>query len=160
MKKKKEERIKQLEDGKEKVAGVIMGWILKLQHGFANFMSQRTNRLSSFTMKLGLFLFLLMGSSLSIYLLLEAILQKEKTAAIHIDRIKVPVYADTPAEDIPGLVITKEMYEEMKSFQQYMDSLRQSKAGARIFDSILLIRPGLMDSVKKLEQIYLQQNKK
>ena len=39
----------------------------------------------------------------------------------------------------------------IRAFEHYMDSLRQGGAGARLYDSILHARPGIMDSAQEAE---------
>lgn len=147
---------------KDKVAKGVAKIILKMQSGFAKFMGQHTAKVSSFGLKVWLAVFFLSGSSLSIYFIFAAFSKKEQSKTIKIDRLSVPSYynknGDEPVQ--PDFFISKREYEEMLSFKNYMDSLHRSKGS--IYDSIMLNRPGLMDSVNKLEQIYQQQvqNKK
>lgn len=149
---------------KDKAAKGIAGFILKMQNGFATFMGKRTEKLSSSTMKFILVIFLLSGSSLSIYFIVTAFIKKEQPKALRIDRLSVPRYynknGDEPIQ--PGFFISKQEHEEMQAFKTYMDSLHRTKKGKLVYDSIMLNRPGLMDSVNKLEQLYQQQlqNKK
>lgn len=54
-------------------------------------------------------------------------------------------------------VVTAATYKRFQQFRKYMDSLRICDTVH--YDSILLARPGLMDTVLILEKIYLQQQK-
>lgn len=157
----KEERI---EAGKDRLAKGIAGSIIKMQNGFATFMSKRTEKLSSSTMKYMLVVFLLCGSGLSVYFIISAFKKNGQSKAIKIDRLSVPRYYDKNGDEStqPGFFITKKEHEEMQAFKNYMDSLHHTKTGIRIYDSIILNRPGLMDSIHQLEQFYQQQlqNKK
>jgi hypothetical protein len=47
----------------------------------------------------------------------------------------------------------------VRNWEQWMDSLRQTVGGAAIYDSILLARPGLLDTAKEVEEYYLKQLK-
>ncbi|HRN55632.1 MAG TPA: hypothetical protein PLL71_04240 [Agriterribacter sp.] len=59
-----------------------------------------------------------------------------------------------------GVVISEAEYKRITDFRKSMDSLTASTAGKRIADSILFLRPGLMDSIYRFEQLYqLQQLK-
>lgn len=150
--------------GKDKIAKGIAGMILKIQNGFAKFMSKHVEKVSASSLKFILIMFLLAGSGLSIYCVVEAFTKREKSKAVKIDRLSVPRYYDKNGdESTPSdFFITKKEHEEIQGFQKYMDSLHHSKKGFRIYDSIMLNRPGLLDSVNQLEELYQQQlqNKK
>lgn len=45
-------------------------------------------------------------------------------------------------------------YERIHRFRLYMDSLSANPSGKKAYDSILLYRPGLMDSVLFIEKHY------
>jgi hypothetical protein len=146
----------------DKAAKGIASFLLKMQNGFARFMSKRTKNISAFRMKAGLIVFFLTGSSLSIYFIVVAFVKKDQqTKMIKIDRLSVPKYYNENGEEPvePDLLVTKQEHEEMQAFHHYMDSLQHSEGGKRVYDSIILIRPGLMDSVNMLEEIYQSQLK-
>lgn len=46
----------------------------------------------------------------------------------------------------------------MRAFEDRMDSLRKDSVGARVYDSIVRVRPGLMDSVRGAEEYYYLQD--
>lgn len=145
--------------GNDKVAKGIAGFILKLNSGFAKCMNECTAKLSSSTMKVALIVFLSFGTSLSFYFIVAAFVKEEPSKSIEFDRISMPRNFEQSGDERVqhGFLITKEEYKEMKRFVHYMDSLQKSKSA--IYDSITLNRPGMMDSVKELEQFYEQQNK-
>lgn len=58
----------------------------------------------------------------------------------------------------PEAYVDEETWLQIKQFRNYMDSLKQKARNE--YDSILQARPGLMDSVQMLEQIYLSQKQK
>lgn len=39
-------------------------------------------------------------------------------------------------------------------FHRYMDSLARDPTGKKLYDSIIEIRPGLMDSIRKIEKVH------
>src|SRR5687767_12182579 len=47
----------------------------------------------------------------------------------------------------------------INSFKKYMDSLSKSSQARLVYDSILKARPGLMDSIQIIEEIYYSQSK-
>jgi len=77
--------------------------------------------------------------------------------AVKIEQINFPKYDHR--EDKERIIITKKDYQSITIFRSYMDSLYTSEEGKNQYDSILQARPGLMDSVQLLEQIYLLQQK-
>lgn len=50
--------------------------------------------------------------------------------------------------------ITSEEHQRIHRFKSYMDSLARSPPGRKAYDSILLKRPGLMDSILFIENRY------
>ncbi|MEO9020974.1 MAG: hypothetical protein ABI237_14775 [Ginsengibacter sp.] len=146
----------QVQPGKDRLAGSIAAWILKVQNGFAKFMNKRTERISVYGMKMMLIIFFLTGSGLSIYLIARTAFKKGPTKMIQVGRISSPLYYhknDNSGID-RSLIITKQEYEEIQTFHRYMDSLHQSTGGKAIYDSILFDRPGLMDSIMIIEGLY------
>jgi len=147
---------------KDKVASKIVSFILKMQTGFANYMNKKTRNIPIPTMKIMVISFCIVFGTYSIYLATDSILKKnEKVKTIRIDRLNVPKYIDRSTGKSSGIEnqVTKSLYEKLQAFRYYMDSLQSSVSGRHIYDSILLKRPHLMDSVILLEQLY-QTNKK
>jgi len=146
--------------GKDKVAKIIARFIMKMQSAFAKFMSKKTQKISSSSMKILLLIFFFSGSALSIYFITAAIIEKKQLKAVKVDRLRVPKYYNDDGVDSikHEFFITEQTYQEMQAFKNYMDSLQRMKVGKIIYDSIMLSRPGLMDSINQLEQLY--QNKK
>ena len=107
-------------------------------------------------MKVLLVVFLFAGGGYSLYLIADTFLSKKTASMVHIDRFTVPKYI-TPEEIIASPVIGKTDYQRMQGFKKYMDSLKVNNK--RVYDSIMVFRPGLMDSIQFLEKIYLSQNK-
>ena len=146
--------------GKDKVAKGIAGLIVKMNVGFARYMNKFTEKLSSSTLKVALIVFLSFGTSVSLYFIVAAFVKAEPLKTVKIDSISVPRNFEKTApervqQDFP---VTEKEYQEMVRFTQYMDSLQKSE-GTR-YDSIMLNRPGLIDSVKVLERIYEQNKRK
>ena len=59
---------------------------------------------------------------------------------------------------IPEATVDEQTYLQIQDFRKYMDSLKLNRANE--YDSILQARPGLIDSVQALEQIYYSQKQK
>jgi hypothetical protein len=145
----------------DKVAGKIAGFGIKLQQLFA----QRMNRIFMKTdfkrLKLILVFFCISAGGYSIYLVANSIISPDKTKkTFEIQQMDVPKHFNKTGDEelIPDAYVDEETWLQIKQFRSYMDSLKQKSRNE--YDSILQTRPGLMDSVQMLEQIYLSQKQK
>jgi hypothetical protein len=128
------------ESNKEKLAGKIANAILSVQER----LSQRINRFKG--LKTLLIAFCFISAGLSTYFLVDAITRKPK-AKIKIDRIRSPRPAYETPEEMYDEKIPDEIYYNIQNYRRYMDSIGEP------------VRPGLADSMRMLEEIYLQQQK-
>ncbi len=128
------------ESNKEKLAGRIAGAILSAQEK----LSQRMNRFKY--LKVLLVTFCVTSAGLSTYFLIDAITRKPK-AKIKIDRIRSPRPAYETPEEMYDEKMPEEIYYNIQNYRRYMDSIGEP------------IRPGLADSMRILEEMYLQQQK-
>lgn len=126
---------------KDKVAQKIAGGILHFQNAFSN----RMNKLKC--LKLILICFCVVSGSLSIYFLVDAIVTKPKPK-IKIDHIRTPQPMYESSEELYDERIPNEIYYGIREYRRYMDSIGEA------------IRPGLADSIRILEEMYLQQQNK
>lgn len=132
--------------------------IVKLQTVFAVRLNAATARLSVRKLKMALLLFCLVSGGVSLYLATSGVLGKStKKAAITIDQASVPKHFDKSGDEIKDVqnLIDDGLYGQIKAFRAYMDSLQMNNKVT--YDSILLLRPGLLDSITVIEQIYLSQ---
>lgn len=118
----------------DRVAGKVAAGIIALQTKLSN----RINKVKQ--IKVILLGCCIVSGSLSIYFFTHALVSTPQTV-ISIEKLKVPAHFVDDGND----KISKEMYEQMKAFKKYMDSLGS------------VIRPTLLDSMEVLEKIYLQQ---
>lgn len=128
------------ESNKEKIATRIANTILAVQTKFSN----RMNRFKG--LKTLLIIFCITSAGLSTYFLIDAIVTKPKPK-IKIDRIRPPRPAYETPEEMYDEKIPEEIYNNILGYRRYMDSLGEP------------IRPGLSDSMKMIEEMYLQQQK-
>lgn len=160
--KKRKQPEEKTHQGKDKLAKGIAGFILTMQTGFARKMSRLTRKMPTSSMKVALVFFCMLGTGSSLYFIVKAV-QKSAPGLIRIERISVPKYYNNTDESArPDVIVTKREHEEMQAFQRYMDSLHKNNTGKAMYDSIMMNRPGLLDSVNMLEEIYQSQlqNKK
>ena len=95
---------------------------------------------------------------MSLYYLGIAVLKNENPNNVNIEQAKVPVLPDSNEQVLsPSVLIDEESWKKISGFERTMDSLRES--GSSKFDSIVLARPGLMDSLELLKEMYYSQKK-
>lgn len=142
---------------KDKVASKLAQLLLKTQVKFSKFMSACVNKVSTKGLRRLLFVFCLLGGGCSIYLITGSIF-KDKTGAFKIEKINVPKVYDGGKNLRGEQVVDEEIYKAIEKFERYMDSLGENAMGLQLRDSILKLRPGLMDSFELLKKIYKSQN--
>ncbi len=136
------------EDWKDKAAGKIANVTIRLQTKFAHVMNKLVSTMPQKKLKIILIAFCLISGGFSIYLAANAIFgTTKKQPAIKVNPIHIPRHYDKTGSEInePDNAIGDDLYREMQEYKHYMDSLGQT------------IRPGLLDSIKVLEQIYHSQ---
>ena len=134
---------------KDEAAIKVVNFLLKVQVKFSKVMSSFTKTFSEKKLKVLLVVFCLLGGGSSIYLIAEAIFKHEQPA-LNIEKINIPKYYDQGGDLLTGKYVEPDGNESLQSFRRYMDSLQEVK----LRDSILKIRPKLMDSLKLLKEIF------
>lgn len=145
----------------DKVAGKIAAAGIKLQQLFAEKMSRLFMKTDFKRLKIILILFCICAGGYSIYLIAKSVISPDrKQNSFEVQQMDVPKHFDKTGDEnlIPEAYVDEETYQQVKQFRNYMDSLKQKRRNE--YDSILQARPGLMDSVQMLEQIYLSQKQK
>jgi hypothetical protein len=141
---------------KDRIATAIAGFLVSLQSCFAQAIGAKTNALSLKAKWLWLFFFCLLFGGFSIYVFVGAF--RDRRNAVKPSQISVPKYYDRTETRIEPLVSDRDI-KRIYSFKKYMDSLRGPQEGKIVYDSILKARPGLMDSIQAVEQLYYSQSK-
>ena len=145
----------------DKIAGKIAGAALRLQTTCAVYVNSLLIKMTPRKLKAGLVVFCIAGGGFSIYLVAKAIAHPVKNAGpFNGEQLVVPRQYDHGGEEAirPGAYVDEQMMKEIERFKLYMDSLKQT--GNHIYDSIGQARPGLMDSVRMLEEVYHSQTLK
>ena len=134
---------------------------LLLQARWARWMGRRTEHLSRKTLLLLLLVFIFIAGGYSIYLIGQSF-SGNQTNTFSVTPIKKPghILQTGDAASQQDIIISKTDYQRIIRFRGYMDSLARSPAGKAVYDSILLTRPGLPDSIRLIEKIYQSQTKK
>lgn len=134
---------------------------LRLQTGWALWMGRRTQHLSRRTLLLLLLAFTALAGGYCIYLIGQSF-SGNQTSTFSVTPIRKPGHVLQTGESAsqPDMIVSKTDYQGIIRFRGYMDSLTRSPAGKAAYDSIVLIRPGLPDSIRFIEKIYQSQIKK
>lgn len=145
----------------DKVAGKIAGVGIKVQQLFAENMNRIFMKTDFKRLKLILIFFCVSAGGYSIYLIADSVFSPErKQKSFEIQQMDIPKHFNKSGDEtiMPEATIDEQTYLQIQDFRKYMDSLKLNRTNE--YDSILQARPGLMDSVQVLEQIYLSQKQK
>ncbi len=145
----------------DKVAGKIASVGIKAQRLFAERMNKLFMKTDYKRLKLILIFFCVSAGGYSIYLIANSVFSPErKQKAFEIQQMDIPKHFNKTGDEtvMPEVSIDEQTYLQIQDFRKYMDSLKLNRTNE--YDSILQTRPGLMDSVQVLEQIYLSQKQK
>ena len=150
-----------VEEVHDRILRQMVNTCLRLQSNWALWMSRRTEHLSSKTLRLLLLAFIALAGGYSIYLIGQSFLGNQANA-ISITPIKKPGHVLQACDALlrPDTIVSKTDYHGIIRFRGYMDSLCRTPTGKATYDSIILNRPGLLDSIRFIEEIYQSQTKK
>ena len=145
----------------DRILKQMVNTCLRLQNGWAQWMVRRTQHLSRKTLLLLLLTFTALAGGYSIYLIWQSF-SGNQANAFSVTSIKKPghVLQTGDAASQPDMIVSKADYQGIIRFRGYMDSLTRSPTGKATYDSIILNRPGLLDSIRVIEEIYQSQTKK
>jgi len=148
-KKKKNSELKEnpLQD---KLAGRIAGAGIKIQSKFSNVMNKLFAGMNTKKLRIFLIVFCLSCGGYSVYLMTNAIFS-EKQTPLKIDQVYVPKHFDKTGDEtiIPETYVDEETYLKIQAFKK-----------SSYYDSTIRARPGLLDSIAMLEEIYHSQKQK
>ncbi len=130
----------------DKVAGKIAGFVITVQTKCSDFMNKLLSRLSLQKTKILLVVFCFCWGSLSIYFILQAVFDSKPTT-LKVDPLQFPRHFIDAGDEETTNRVDEHIYQQIQAYRKSMDSLHQP------------IRPGLLDSMNVLEQIYLLQQK-
>src|SRR5437868_187117 len=136
---------------KDSVARKVADAFLNVQKRFAAFMNRKTSGCSVGMLKVSFFLLCSVFLSLSVCFIVDAFIRKPGPGAIKVTHMKIVPLIQDKEESVK--VMSAEAFVRLQRFRKYMDSIRV--CDGMHYDSIVIARPGLMDSVSILENIYL-----
>lgn len=145
----------------DKLASRIMDGYSKTQKMFANKMNKAVGSMSNKRLKVTLILFCVLVGGYSGWLIVKSVAFPPKKETVwQMEQVKRPANIDKAGDEAAtaDVYVDEYTYRQIQLFKTYMDSLRG--ANRRLYDSILVARPHLMDSVLALENFYQIQNQK
>jgi hypothetical protein len=153
-KKRKKERPDGHEMIRDKAASGIARVIDGAQRRFGETLNSKTENLSQRGKMILLVAFCSVFGGGSLYIMIEGLHSAQAPSEIlKSNPITVPRHVDKTGEGIRAF-ITAEDIRRIKLFRRYMDSLKNTNKGLLIHDSIIRVRPGLMDSLIEVERLY------
>ncbi|OJW81830.1 MAG: hypothetical protein BGO69_15125 [Bacteroidetes bacterium 46-16] len=139
-----------------KVADGIQTLYRSLQCTWVTILEKLTAKLSYGNLKIVLALFVLLNGGYNVYLIVNAFTLKN-IKAFSVTPISKPGHFDKTGDAGTGnLYMSEAEYMHIRRFRIYMDSLARGPSGKKVYDSIINNRPGLMDSVRFIENYYKQ----
>ena len=143
----------------QQMAESIIRHCIAIHYQASKFLQNKFETLAIGSKRLTVIAFCITGFSSSVYLMIKSFSKKDHKP-ISITAIRVPKQAEESGRQRihPANVITKEEFEKIGRFRLYLDSLDMSDQGKRIHDSIIINRPGLIDSLAAVEKKYQLQS--
>ena len=116
-------------------------------------LEKRTAKFTRLHWLIALSLFIVFAGGLNVFLITNSLLENGKST-FSVTAISKPKYLTQTGEELSNndAWVSEKEYLNINSFLLYMDSLENSPTGQKVYNSILLNRPGLMDSARTLER--------
>jgi hypothetical protein len=131
-------------------------YYLLIRDKWAKKMSLLTSDLSKQSLVFYLILFIIITGSICLYNVYSAFSSKghkQKSIGIRVNSEHL-IVTKSSLDRTNETVLPKGEFENITSFSIYLDSLKQSEGGRKIYDSIKNNRPGLLDSLLFIENYY------
>lgn len=133
----------------DKAAGWIANGILKVQNRFANVLGKMSATWKTKQQLIFIFLITIVLGGLSVMAIIKPFNKKAQNNLSKPAAIKIPMML--PDENDNQVRITYDEIKKIQVFKQSLDSAKRKK--------LLMQRPGLMDSLEMVEQLYYSQKK-
>jgi len=132
---------------------LINAWGHATGHRINRFLQSRTSRLSPRRLKVGVLLFVLLASGGSAWVLVGGL--AHPSTQIHVPPPRGPSgQAWRQPVPPPDDDAVRTSIERIEAFRRRMDSLKNDPVGRILYDSLLQARPGLFDSIGRVERMY------
>lgn len=141
-----------LSPGMEKMAVKMSSWIILLQTKWAIMMNMLIGSLPTKLKWPVMICFFACMFSFSGLLIIEGLQGKGLKVSINVDAAQQP---KIPFNGLPRTAVQQEKLPvRIRKIRSTLDSLNRTGDGRKMLDSLIRHRPGLMDSLKKIESIY------
>lgn len=160
-KNKKKQKVSEHLEVRSQLIESIFYRCIKWQSDMAVWMQKKAQKFSNGVKLVMLIVFVIITGGYCIHLTVRSFFENQRNS-FSIIPIKTPSNLSQTGDDsnIKSSIITKSEYEKLHGFTKYMVSLKHSATGKGLYDGIIAERPGLMDSVQYIEQLYQSQIKK
>lgn len=129
------------------------GKIHKMKQTLADYLNERVNKLSSSHKKVTLIIFGLLMGAICLAQVIQSLKAEGSGTTISIDKITMPSDIHYPSRGTRHQMETENLNRVLR-LKYLLDSLSNSEEGSNVFDSLIHMRPGLMDSVN----LFIQNN--
>ncbi len=135
-----------------KINAVLKVWAIYLQ--------KRTSRETVKTKVVKLVGFVIVAVALNIYLIAASLINTKNNALL-VTRIVIPdnIIKRAQQESKVQKLLMQKDYKKIFDLNQHLDNINQTIKGKELYDTLVKMRPGLIDTLKLLENIYLKQQK-
>jgi len=141
----------------DKAARWVANGILKTQNKFADALGKFSSTWKSKQQWIFLSVVCLVFGGLSFVAIVQSFNKKHQNVLRKSTRIKIP--QKLPEERMSVALITDHEIKQVHLFKHTMDSLSKTSTGKMTLNKLLNSRPGLMDSLEMVEQLYYSQKK-
>ena len=129
----------------------------KMKQKLACYLQQRSEFLSLKSKKLILLFFFIVCSTGSIFIIVNALVSRGNIMRVKQISKPSPTKDNTDIATKSDSVITTRDYKRIELFKSYLMQLKDDSTNRKKFDSIILQRPRLLDSITLFEKMYLSQ---
>ena len=124
----------------------------KVKRTLATYLNERVNKLSASQRKITLIIFGLLMGAICLAQVIQSLRAERSNTTISIDKITMPRDIHKESGEMLHQMETENLNRVLR-LKHLLDSLSNSE-GSNVFDSLIHMRPGLMDSVN----LFIQNN--
>lgn len=133
----------------------FLDWCREKQIRMAQSLQVAFERLSPWAKNASIILFLLVCMATFTSIIASSIkIRSPVDTQVYLIKLPRSLIRDKIRNELPVYILNTPDEQRIAKFRMYMDSLPHSSSGKIIRDSILKARPGLMDSISKLENLF------
>lgn len=145
--------MKEKEPYDKNIKGKVSEKVQEAKRLVADFLNARVNGLSAMHRRITLLMFGLLMGAICLAQVIQSLRSEETSNSITIHKITRPTDIHTATEEMRHKMEVEQL-NRVTQLKRLLDSLSTSEEGSKIFDSLIHMRPGLMDSVNLFIQNY------